>query len=257
MINFSGVPQSKWLGRALRLPLRLIPKNAKVRILQGPLRGKYWISGSSDHGCWLGSYEAAKQRKAAELVRPGMICWDIGANVGFYTLLLAELVGRTGRVYAFEPLSRNREVLQSHVEMNGYSNVKIIPSALGRFDGDAEFDPGPNNSMGRLVGGGVMRVACVMVDTLFATGHAEIPDLVKIDIEGGEADLLTAGHTLLEHHPLILLATHNADANHSCRELLTAHGYEIQAVGDEAADVCHELVATYPFVRRSRSGGSH
>ena len=103
MINFSGIPQSNWLGRALRLPLRLIPKDANVRILQGPLRGKYWISGSSDHGCWLGSYEVAKQRKVTELVRPGMICWDVGANVGFYTLLFAELVGRTGSVYAFEP----------------------------------------------------------------------------------------------------------------------------------------------------------
>ncbi len=93
MINFSGISNSKLAGRAMRLPLQLIPDSAVVRILQGPLRGKRWIAGSSNHGCWLGSYEAAKQRKIIEFVRPGMVCWDVGANVGFYTLLFAELVG--------------------------------------------------------------------------------------------------------------------------------------------------------------------
>jgi hypothetical protein len=93
VINFSGISNSVLLGRALRLPLRLIPKQAEVRILQGPLRGKRWIAGSSNHGCWLGSYEAAKQRKIIEFLRPGMVCWDVGVNVGFYTLLFAELVG--------------------------------------------------------------------------------------------------------------------------------------------------------------------
>lgn len=93
MINFSGISDSKFVGRALRLSLRLVPEQAKVRILQGALQGKRWIAGSSNHGCWLGSYEAAKQRKMTGLVRPGMVCWDVGANVGFYTLLFAELVG--------------------------------------------------------------------------------------------------------------------------------------------------------------------
>ena len=103
MINFSAISDSTFVGMALRLPLRLIPRRAVVRILQGPLRGKRWIVGSSDHGCWLGSYEAAKLKKITELVRPGMVCWDVGANAGLYTLLFAELVGRAGRVFAFEP----------------------------------------------------------------------------------------------------------------------------------------------------------
>ena len=52
MVNLSGVSNSKFVGRVLRLPLRLIPTEAEVRILQGPLRGKRWIAGSSNHGCW-------------------------------------------------------------------------------------------------------------------------------------------------------------------------------------------------------------
>lgn len=96
MINFSSISSSKFIGRMLRLPLRLVPRELEVRILQGPLRRKRWIARSSEHGCWLGSYEAAKQERMIEFVRPGMVCWDVGANVGFYTLLLAELVGGAG-----------------------------------------------------------------------------------------------------------------------------------------------------------------
>lgn len=142
VINFSGISRSSLAGRALRLPLRLIPDDTVVRILQGPLRGKRWVAGSSNHGCWLGSYEAAKQKRIFEVVRPGMVCWDVGAHVGFYTLLLAELVGPDGRVFAFEPLPGNLELLRRHVEMNGYRNVRVVPAALGDFDGEGEFEEG-------------------------------------------------------------------------------------------------------------------
>ena len=160
MINFSGISNFGLLGRALRLPLRLVPKEADVRILQGPLRGNRWIAGSSNHGCWLGSYEAAKQRKIIEFVRRGMVCWDVGANVGFYTLLFAGLVGGEGRVLAFEPFPRKVELLRRHVEMNRRRNVRIFPSALGDFDGETGFHPRPGASMGRIAPGGPLRVPC-------------------------------------------------------------------------------------------------
>ena len=62
MINVSVISDRRFFGRTLRLPLRLVPKSAVVPILQGPLRGKRWIAGSSTHGCWLGTYELAKVR---------------------------------------------------------------------------------------------------------------------------------------------------------------------------------------------------
>jgi len=190
MINFSGISNSGLPGRALRILLRLIPDGGVVRVVQGPLRGKRWIAGSSNHGCWLGSYEAAKQRKAVELVRPGMVCWDVGANVGFYTLLFAELVGPQGKVFAFEPLGRNVDLLRRHVEINGYRNVRIFPCALADFDGEVSFDPGPNPSIGRIAPSGPLRVPCARADTLLATGEVEAPDVIKIDVEGAEAAVL-------------------------------------------------------------------
>ena len=243
VINFSDISNSALLGRALRLPLRLIPKEAEVRILQGPLRGKRWIAGSSNHGCWLGSYEVAKQRKIMEFVRPGMVCWDVGANVGFYTLLFAELVGGEGRVFAFEPFPRNVELLRRHVEMNRYRNARIFPCALGDFDGETKFDPGPGSSMGHIGAEGPLSVLCSRADTLLAAGEVEAPDVIKIDVEGGEADVLRSALRVLERHPVIFLATHGETVHRECVELLMASGYKVHALDGGSPEGTDEILA--------------
>jgi hypothetical protein len=61
-INFSRIPDESFIGRLIGAPLRLIPQRMVVPTFQGPLRGKKWIVGSSNHGCWMGSYELEKQR---------------------------------------------------------------------------------------------------------------------------------------------------------------------------------------------------
>jgi FkbM family methyltransferase len=243
VINFASISNSRIVGRALRLPLRLIPKEAEVRILQGPLRGKRWIAGSSIHGCWLGSYEAAKQRKIVELVRPGMVCWDVGANVGFYTLFLAELVGTSGRVFAFEPVPRNVELLRRHVEMNRCRTAQIFPCALGDLDGEVKFSPGPNASMGRIAAEGPLTVPCFRADTLLATGEVEAPDVIKIDVEGAEADVLRGARGMLERHPVIFLATHGRTVHRECVGLLLASGYEVHALDGGSPEGTDEVLA--------------
>jgi FkbM family methyltransferase len=246
VINFSAISYSGLLGRALRLPLRLIPDGAVVRVVQGPLRGKRWIAGSFNHGCWLGSYELAKQRKVLELVRPGMVCWDVGAHVGFYTLLFAELVGPLGKVCAFEPLPLNVDLLRRHVEMNGYGNVRIFPCALADFDGEASFDPGPNPSMGSIAASGSLRVPCARADSLLAGGEVEAPDVIKIDVEGAEAALLRGASRTLERHPVILVATHDAQAHRECLDLLTAAGYGLVSLHGGPPERTDEIVALAP-----------
>src|ERR671919_200683 len=105
-INFSAVASNTRAGRLLRAPLNWIPSELSVPILQGALRGKKWVVGSSTHGCWLGSYEYAMRHLFERTVERGDIVYDVGAHVGFYTLLASVLVGPTGRVLAFEPLPR-------------------------------------------------------------------------------------------------------------------------------------------------------
>ena len=223
MIDFSSVSNSNIFGRALRLPLRLVPREARVPILQGQLRGKRWIAGSATNGCWVGSYEAAKQRRIAEFLRPGMVCWDVGANVGFYTLLFAELVGAGGRVFAFEPVPRNVELLRRHVEMNRYQNVRIFHCALFDSDGETGFDPGPGASMGHLAVGGQMKVQCSRADTLLATDQVMAPDVIKIDVEGAEAAVLRGARRAMERRPMVFLATHGKRVHRECLQIGRAH----------------------------------
>lgn len=244
MINFSGLSNSSLLGRAARLPLRLIPRDAEVRILQGPLRGKRWVAGSSNHGCWLGSYEAAKQRRIFQLIRPGMVCWDVGAHVGFYTLLFAELAGPAGRVFSFEPVPANVELLRHHVWINGYANVEILPFALADFDGEAEFDPGPNSSMGPIVAGGSWKVPCRSADSLIRSGAVEAPDVIKLDVEGAEAAVLRGAKELLATgRATWLIAIHGERERGECLEILRGSGYEVQAIDGRRLADSNELLA--------------
>ncbi len=95
-------------GKAIRLPLRLIPNNMVVPVLGGINRGMRWVTGAgTTSGCWLGSYEEDHVGALRQVVRPGMIAYDVGANAGFYTLALSRIVGDAGRVFSFEPDARN------------------------------------------------------------------------------------------------------------------------------------------------------
>jgi FkbM family methyltransferase len=216
----------------------------QVRIVQGPLRGKRWVAGSSNHGCWLGSYEFDKQREIAATVRPGMTCYDIGANVGFYTLLFSELAGARGAVVAFEPTPRNCRFLRRHVSINGCGNVAVQELALGNFDGVTRFDEGVDTSQGHLSATGSLAVRCARIDTLIAAGAIAPPDVMKIDVEGAEAAVLAGGAEVLARcKPTIFLATHGKQVHLECCRFLSALGYRLAPIGGAAIETCDEIVA--------------
>jgi protein-L-isoaspartate O-methyltransferase len=134
MINWSAIDPRSRRGQLIRLPARLLPKSAVMHIRHGPARGMRWISGSATHGCWLGTYELAKQALVARLVRPGMTVYDIGAQAGFYTLIFSRLVGPSGHVIAFEPCVSELGYLLAHVKLNALTNIRVVQAAVG---GDA------------------------------------------------------------------------------------------------------------------------
>ena len=244
MINFSIIPERHVIGKLLRFPLRCIPNSAEVPILQGPLRGKKWIAGASNHGCWLGSYELCKQKRIRDLVHPGMTCFDIGANVGFYTLLFATLTGPEGIVVAFEPLPSNCRILQQHIEINGYQNVVVQEIALSNMNGETGFMAGDSNSTGHLATTGELRVKCCRLDTLIEEGRTPAPHVIKLDVEGSEQFVLEGAMGLIRRHkPTIFVATHGPEAHRQCCRQLSGIGYAIQAVDGRQVDSTDELVA--------------
>ncbi|MCX7858351.1 MAG: FkbM family methyltransferase [Deltaproteobacteria bacterium] len=246
--NFSGISNKTLFGKLLRLCLKFIPDGTVVPILQGRLRGKKWIVGYSNHGCWLGSYEYEKQKLFCELVSEGDIVFDIGAHVGFYTLLASVLVGERGRVIAFEPFSENIKKLRRHLLINGVNNVILLELAVTDRDGLAFFEPSQNSSMGRISEGGHLKVQARSIDSLIQEGVIPAPSVIKMDIEGGEFQALKGASFLLaDSHPVIFLATHGRNIHEACCFFLTSLGYVLRPIKKgQAIEETDEIVALFP-----------
>lgn len=245
-MNFSGLSSSSALGRLLRFPLSVIPSNTVLPIFQGSLRGYRWIVGSSNHGCWLGSFEYEKQKCINKSVRPGSVAYDLGANVGFYTLLLSELVGSGGLVVAFEPLPRNLEYLRRHIALNHVSNVVVMEGAVSSHSGSALFVEGPTNSMGFISSKGNVKVKLFSIDEMVSDGRIPAPQYLKIDIEGAEYDALCGAEaTLQEFQPTIFLASHSMEIHQSCCHLLSELGYELKPILGNDVSKTFEILARH------------
>lgn len=226
------------LGRLVRLPLSFIPLSQVITVRSGLNKGARWIVGSSTHGCWLGTYEAEKQDLISKLIRKGMVVWDIGANAGFYTIGFSRLVGSSGRVYAFEPLAENANNLIRHVRLNELSNTTFVQAALASRTGLSPFAISESNSMGCLS----EQSTSYLVPTMTADGWLRDfpdcrPDLIKIDVEGAEAQvLLGAAELLRTNAPILLLALHGEAPTRQCREILLSHGYSLYYMDGSPAD---------------------
>jgi FkbM family methyltransferase len=245
-MNWSGISGKTRFGKILRVPLQLIPTDTPVPIMQGRLRGKKWIVGSSTHGCWLGSYEFEKQRLFERTITQGSIVFDIGGHVGFYTLLASELVGPKGKVFVFEPSSRNIFYLRKHLSLNDIRNVEVIEAAVTNKSGVVSFNEGPHSSMGHIASTeSANQVRAVALDELISKTEIPVPDYIKMDIEGAETLALSGAKSMLaEFHPVIFLATHGNLVHQECCSLLYSVGYELQTIDEMNLEQSSEIFAT-------------
>ena len=243
-MNLSGISNRTFFGRLIRSPLRLIPRSAIVPILQGPLRGKKWIAGSSTHGCWIGSFEHEKQMAFRRAVSRGNVVYDLGANVGFYSLLASVLVGNAGHVYGFEPLASNAAILRRHLEMNRILNCTVLQAAVTADDGVARLDPSSSGDLAHLSETGAETVSTVALDSLLATGKIRAPQVMKIDVEGAELQALRGAARLIEaHRPVILLATHGPQVHRGCLNFLRDRGYALESLTADPVESSAEILA--------------
>lgn len=254
MIDFARrFPPESGVGRWLRAPLRWVSNGRVVRVLSGPARGLKWVAGAGLAGCWLGTYELAKARRFAAVIGSGETVWDVGANVGYYSVVAARRVGPAGRVFAFEPFKANYDQLVRHLALNGLGQVTAMEVAMGGHDGVARFAEGGSGFEGRLDARGGREVRCVRGDTLVAGGDVLVPSVVKIDVEGAELEVLKGGESMLRSRmPTIFLATHGEAIHRACLGMLSSWGYGVEPLEEgQELDACDEVIAT---PRRPRGG---
>jgi FkbM family methyltransferase len=208
------------------MPLRLIPKGTVVSVLSGVNRGCKWIVGSaSTHSSWIGTFEAARASDLQKLIQPGTIAYDLGANVGYYTLALSSLVGHTGHVFAFEPEARNVDFLRRHIKLNNLRNVTVIQAAVSNSRDLISFEG--SRESGRIGAGGSYRIPSISLDEFMTAGNPE-PSFIKMDIEGAERLALDGARVILtKATALWMVGTHSPQLRADCREIFRNHGYKI------------------------------
>jgi FkbM family methyltransferase len=221
----------RWLcGRVLpRIP---------YPVLRGPLKGQRFILGAAAGGgggasVYINRVEPGGTRALVSVLRPGQVVFDVGANVGYYTLLASRQVGPSGRVVAFEPLVRNLSFLHRHVTLNEVSNVTVVPLGCSDRTGLAVLIGGPNCATAHLQespsvphGTGPLEyIGVVTIDEIvLQTGL--VPDVVKIDVEGAEELVLRGGvRTFESARPTLLLSVHSDSLRAACTSFMTRLGY--------------------------------
>jgi FkbM family methyltransferase len=127
-------------------------------------------------------------------IKEGMCCIDLGANIGYVTLLMCDLVGEEGKIYSIEPDPNNLKYLHKNIKLNNYENiVDIYDIAISNTEGIFDFYIGnaPNlNSLIKIEKS--IKSIEVKTDTLtnFCSNKSLFPELIKMDIEGGEVGVL-------------------------------------------------------------------
>jgi FkbM family methyltransferase len=200
----------------------------------GPQKGSKYILGSlagegGGASVYFNMIEPKQTSAFVKTMKKGMVFFDIGANVGYYSILAARLVGPSGRVYAFEPLMRNLAYLYQHTLLNRTRNVTIIPAACTDRIALEAFSAGDNFATGHLSQGNEdldgLPVTTIGVDE-FVQQAGVSPHVIKIDVEGAELSVLKgARNTLRDTKPDIFLSTHSKSLSESCLGYLEKHDY--------------------------------
>jgi len=216
-------------------------RNRNGKISKGVGRGLKFNPGSANAGYRLGTSEPGVQAALTQLVQPRMTVYDIGANVGFFSVIAARLVGPDGQVVAFEPVLKNCDQLTLNAQLNSFTNVTVRCEALGNENGCATFFATHEPTLGRLKkfgapepGSDEITVAVRQLDRLIIESGLPQPDLIKMDVEGAEVDvLLGASEILATARPLLLIELHGT--NDPVAILLEQQGYALYVLGNRGS----------------------
>ena len=181
-----------------------------------------------------GTLELSVQEALRRTLPRGGVLYDVGANVGFFTLLGARIVGESGRVIAFEPVPACARAVARNIELNGLTQAEIREVAVGAADGEARLLVVGEASWSHMESTrkrhrdvrAELDVTVVSIDGLVATGTIPPPDVLKIDTEGAEIEIVEGmRETLKRHGPAIICELH--DTNERFAALMDELDYRV------------------------------
>jgi len=219
-----------------------------LAIRGGPLRGCKWrFEARTNNEIILGIFEPNMQAIYARYLRDGHVVFDLGAHQGFLAMLAAKLVGERGAVHAFEASPANFTKLEGNLRLNGVRNCRPVHAAVSDRNGSVQFSASIHDmgntylpSSPYFVNQPAVEVRTLTLDDYVRRERAELPDFVKIDVEGAEFDALRGAETLLtSKRPVLYLETHNVHnpgVDGRCLQYLAAMGYRIGEVIDQTPD---------------------
>jgi len=248
-----------WLANAIHAVLDRVPVE-RYPCLQcsGILEGfRMRIDWRRHRGFIYGTWEPDVVNVIRELVQPGWIVVDVGAHIGYYALILAQLVSPQGLVYAFEPVASNFHTLEENIKLNQILNVEAINQAVFDRSGHLELsvlDGAGLPDHASIDGSRGVRsiiVESTSLDDYFAQRDRPI-NFLKIDVEGAEASVLKGARKLIEaDRPSMEIEIHYFDGHpekNPAPQMLLDWGFELRWI-DQAENWTSHLLATWPHDR--------
>jgi FkbM family methyltransferase len=216
------------------------PENCTRRILFGPSKGlKYKVNSISGISAIYGVNQRCIQKAFLYLVKQNMVVYDIGANVGLFTILLSKLVGKQGRVYSFEPVPCLAEQISINAKLNNLNNVTVIEKAVSDSVSYKNFYIGNSFCEGHIFNGSkdkdsyCIQVSCIALDYFVFDKGNPPPHLIKIDVEGGESGVFNGAKKVIEkYRPVIICDLHNPKQDTEVGKMLISYNYGAYRLND-------------------------
>jgi FkbM family methyltransferase len=210
----------------------------EVKVAAGDLEGyRIQLDMQIDKDYWLGTYEPELQAAIRDWVKQGSIVYDVGANIGYVSLLLAKAAGQHGHVYAFEALPDNADRWRKNIFLNGMeSRLSLYAGAVTNSSGTVQFLVHSSGGMGKAVGSAgrddtyqkEINIPGISLDEFVYRQGNPKPQIIKIDIEGGEVLALPGMRRVLaEAKPILLMELHGPESSRVAWETLSSTGYDL------------------------------
>jgi FkbM family methyltransferase len=216
------------LSAPKRLATSLLYPVGSVRtVMFGPCRGLRLMAFEGYAlGYFWGRREREEMQVMMQLIQATSVVYDVGANYGMHTLLMAKLANTSGHVYAFEPVHELASEVAANLSLNNFRNATVVRKAVSKSVGKAFFDATPGTAVGHLATDGNLEVETTSLDAFVFDQGNRAPDLIKIDIEGAESQALEGAMRLLqEHRPALLIELHTPEQDRAVGRILKYLGY--------------------------------